>query len=54
MTIDQNGTSETITAGKTILAVGSVPSRIPGWPSDPNFVCTSDEALHWKTLPKSC
>jgi dihydrolipoamide dehydrogenase len=43
---------ETITADKTILAVGSVPSRIPGWPTDPNVVCTSDETLHWKTLPK--
>jgi dihydrolipoamide dehydrogenase len=50
--IEQNGATQTITAGKTILAVGSVPSRIPGWPADPNIVCTSDEALHWKTLPK--
>jgi dihydrolipoamide dehydrogenase len=46
-----SGTEE-ITADKIILAVGSVPSRIPGWPTDPNIVCTSDEALHWKTLPK--
>ena len=43
---------ETITAEKVILAVGSVPTRIPGWPSDPKLVCTSDEALHWGTLPK--
>ncbi len=50
--VDQNGATQTITAGKTILAVGSAPSRIPGWPTDPNVVCTSDEALHWKTLPK--
>jgi dihydrolipoamide dehydrogenase len=48
-----DGSTEAITAGKTILAVGSVPSRIPGWPSDPNIVCTSDVALHWKSLPKS-
>lgn len=41
------------TAEKIILAVGSVPSRIPGWPTDADIVCTSDEALHWKTLPKS-
>jgi dihydrolipoamide dehydrogenase len=46
------GASETFTADKIIIAVGSVPSRIPGWPTDVNFVCTSDEALHWKTLPK--
>lgn len=43
---------EEVTADKVILAVGSVPSRIPGWPDDVNVVCTSDEALHWKTLPK--
>jgi dihydrolipoamide dehydrogenase len=42
---------EEFTADKIILATGSVPSRIPGWPTDVNVVCTSDEALHWKTLP---
>ncbi len=42
---------EALTAGKIILATGSVPARIPGWPTDPERVCTSDEALHWKTLP---
>lgn len=45
------GTRE-ITSGKTILATGSSPARIPGWPSDPQIISTSDEALHWKTLPK--
>ncbi|MHB1306997.1 MAG: dihydrolipoyl dehydrogenase [Limisphaerales bacterium] len=47
------GAAEELTADKLILAVGSVPSRIPGWPTDPAIVCTSDEALHWKTLPQS-
>jgi dihydrolipoamide dehydrogenase len=47
-----DGGSEEITADRTILAVGSVPSRIPGWPTDPKMVCTSDEALHWESLPK--
>ncbi len=46
------GAAEEFTADKVILAVGSIPSRIPGWPTDVNIVCTSDEALHWKTLPK--
>ncbi|MEI8045439.1 MAG: FAD-dependent oxidoreductase, partial [Verrucomicrobiota bacterium] len=46
------GAPEEFTADKIILAVGSVPTRIPGWPTDVNVVCTSDEALHWKTLPK--
>jgi len=43
---------EQITADNIILAVGSVPVRIPVWPTDPNLVCTSDEALHWDKLPK--
>jgi dihydrolipoamide dehydrogenase len=47
------GPAEEFTADKTIIGVGSVPSRIPGWPSDPNRVATSDEALHWSELPKS-
>lgn len=46
----KTGTEE-VTAGKIILAVGSIPARIPGWPTDPERVCTSDESLHWKTLP---
>ncbi|MCX7046592.1 MAG: dihydrolipoyl dehydrogenase [Candidatus Sumerlaeota bacterium] len=47
------GETETFTASKTILAVGSVPGRIPGWPDNPEVICTSDDALHWKALPKS-
>ena len=43
---------QAITADKVILAPGSVPARIPGWPTDPQIVCTSDEAVHWKDLPK--
>jgi len=48
-----DGQTQEIAAGKIILAVGSVPSRIPGWPEDPAVVCTSDEALHWDKLPRS-
>jgi dihydrolipoamide dehydrogenase len=50
--VESEDRTETITAGTTILAVGSVPSRIPGWPDDPEIVCTSDQALHWDELPK--
>ncbi|MHC4987639.1 MAG: dihydrolipoyl dehydrogenase [Planctomycetota bacterium] len=49
---DDKGGTEAFTADKVILASGSVPARIPGWPTDPEVVCTSDEALHWKELPK--
>ncbi len=47
-----DGKASEFTADKIILAVGSTPARIPGWPEDPNLVCTSDEALHWDVLPK--
>ena len=47
----EDGSTEALSAEKIILAVGSVPSRIPGWPDDPQRVCTSDEALHWDELP---
>ncbi|MBN1795958.1 MAG: dihydrolipoyl dehydrogenase [Sedimentisphaerales bacterium] len=49
---DEKGNSEIITAEKVILAPGSVPARIGGWPDEPEYICTSDEALHWKELPK--
>ena len=43
---------EVVTADKVILAVGASPNRIPGWPTEPDQICTSDEAVHWSTLPK--
>ena len=49
---DAQGATDSFTADNIILATGSVPARIPGWPTDPELVCTSDEALHWKELPK--
>ncbi len=47
-----DGKATELSAAKIILAVGSTPARIPGWPDDPAVVCTSDESLHWKDLPK--
>ncbi len=47
----EDGTPQAVTADKVIVATGSVPMRIPDWPDDP-AVCTSDEAVHWATLPK--
>jgi dihydrolipoyl dehydrogenase len=40
------------TADKVIIATGSAPMRIGGWPNDPSLVCTSDEAVHWSDLPQ--
>jgi dihydrolipoamide dehydrogenase len=48
---DAKGAVAQIEASNAILAVGSEPVRLPGWPEDPSRVCTSDEALHWKDLP---
>ncbi|MDY6913543.1 MAG: dihydrolipoyl dehydrogenase, partial [Planctomycetota bacterium] len=50
--ITEGKPDQDLTAEKIILAVGSVPSRIPGWPDEPATVCTSDQAIHWPDLPK--
>jgi len=50
--ISDKSAPETVTADSIILAVGSVPAMVPGWPDDSELICTSDEALHWKELPK--
>ncbi len=49
---DGKGKTQTLPARNIIVASGSTPARIPGWPDDAEIVCTSDEALHWKTLPE--
>lgn len=49
----ETGKREVVTADRVILATGSAPMRISGWPDDPEFVCTSDEAVHWTSLPQS-
>ena len=46
------GPPQVVSADKLIIATGSAPMRIRGWPDDPAAVCTSDEAVHWTTLPK--
>ena len=51
--VSAGGKTRQLTADRTILATGSAPSRLPGWPDEPGKVCTSDDALHWKTLPGS-
>jgi dihydrolipoamide dehydrogenase len=47
-----DGGDQLVTADKIIIATGSAPMRLPGWPDDPAIVCTSDEAVHWADLPK--
>jgi dihydrolipoamide dehydrogenase len=48
-----DGQVSPVSARQILLCPGSTPVRIPGWPEDPERVCTSDESLHWKTLPES-
>ncbi len=49
---DGHGGTQIITAEHIILATGSQPTRFANWPNDPQILCTSDEAVHWSTLPK--
>ncbi len=42
-----------ISSKKVIIAVGSKPTMISSWPKDKEIIATSDEALHWDSLPKS-
>lgn len=48
----KGGKQDVVTSDKVILAVGASPNRIPGWPTDSDLICTSDEAVHWSSLPK--
>lgn len=50
--VTEDQTQTTVTADRVIIATGTTPTRIPGWPDDPNLICTSDESVHWSTLPK--
>ncbi len=50
---DGDGKTARIETKNVIIAAGSRPARIPGWPEDPETVCTTDEALHWDALPAS-
>jgi len=49
---DAKGATQTLSGDHIIVASGSSPTRIPNWPGDPSLVCTSDEAVHWPTLPR--
>jgi dihydrolipoamide dehydrogenase len=47
-----SGETQEVEAEKVILAPGSMPTKVPGWPEDAKYVCTSDEAVHWADLPR--
>ena len=48
-----DGSTETITSDKIIIATGSKPSSIPGVELDKKRIITSTEALNLKEVPKS-
>jgi len=51
--VKQDGTSETIETGKTIIATGSKPSTLPFITLDKKRIITSTEALTLSEIPKS-
>ncbi|MDP5169757.1 MAG: dihydrolipoyl dehydrogenase, partial [Bacteroidia bacterium] len=48
-----DGSEETFSTGKTIIATGSKPIHLPGIEVDKKHIITSTEALELKELPKS-
>jgi dihydrolipoamide dehydrogenase len=48
-----DGSSETITSGKSIIATGSKPSSLPGIDIDKKRIITSTEALNISEVPES-
>lgn len=49
--VEAGGRTERFTADRVVIATGSRPTRIPGWPES-DRVATSDEALDWTELPR--
>lgn len=48
-----DGTTRDVKSDKIILATGSRPAKLPGFPFDGERVITSDEAVQLKRIPKS-
>ncbi len=51
--VRQDGITQDLKADRIIIATGSRPARIPGFPFDGESVMTSDEAVQLKSVPKS-
>jgi dihydrolipoamide dehydrogenase len=50
--VQQDGTTQDIQSDRIIIATGSRPARIAGFPFDGASVMTSDDAVQLKTVPK--
>ncbi len=51
--VQRDGTTMDIKSDKIIIATGSRPAKLPGFPFDGKSVITSDEAVQLKNIPKS-
>lgn len=51
--VNKNGTTMDVKSDRLIIATGSRPARIPGFPFDGDNVLTSDDAVDLKRIPKS-
>ncbi len=51
--VRKDGTTMDIKSDKVIIATGSRPAKLPGFPFDGESVITSDEAVLFKCVPKS-
>ncbi len=47
-----DGTRETVSASKIIIATGSRPAQMPAFPIDGERIISSDQAVHMKALPE--
>ena len=51
--VRKDGTAADVKSDKVILATGSRPAKLPGFPFDGDSVITSDEAIQLASIPKS-
>jgi len=51
--VRKDGATVDVQSDKVIIATGSRPARLPGFPFDGERVITSDEAIQLKSIPKS-
>ena len=51
--VQKDGATMDVKSDKVIIATGSRPAKVPGFPFDGEYVITSDEAVQLKNIPKS-
>ena len=51
--VQKDGTTMDVKSDKVIIATGSRPAKLPGFPFDGESVITSDDAVQFKKIPKT-